>query len=385
MQKELTWAEIDLGAIDHNVRELRRLTRPSARLLVAVKANAYGHGAVAVARQALASGADALGVARLQEGIELRAAGLAAPILIFGYTPPAVADRLLAFDLTQTVSSLEGARALSAAALAAGGRVRAHIKVDSGMGRLGLLLGDEASCATAVAEIQAIAALPGLQAEGLFTHFAASDSRDKASARAQFEVFRRLLDALGAAGKAFDMRHAANSGAIIEMPETHLDMVRAGIALYGLWPSEEVDRRRAALRPAMTLKTRIIHLKRVPAGFKVSYGGTYTTPAPTTIATVAIGYADGFSRQFSSNGRMLLRGRAVPIVGRVCMDLTMLDVGGVPEAALEDEVVVFGRQGDAAVTADELAARRGTINYEITSAITARVPRYYLGRPPGAG
>jgi alanine racemase len=380
----LIWAEIDLKAIAQNVRALRRITNSEARLMAVVKANAYGHGVIEVARRALESGADVLGVARLNEGIALRKAGFDAPTLIFGYTPPALTKKLLEFDLTQTVWSYQTAAALSAA-VAARKALKVHLKVDSGMGRLGLLPDccrlsalDANSPAKALGEVEAIASLAGLRLEGVYTHFAAADSTDKSYTSKQFEIFAEFLDEIRKAGLDIPVCHAANSAAIIDLPETHLDMVRAGISIYGLYPSDEVDKDRIALQPAMTLKSRVVHLKKVPAGFKVSYGMTHETSKPTTIASVPVGYADGFSRLLSSRGHMLVGGRRAPIVGRVCMDTTMLDVGHVPGIDLEDEVVIFGRQQDASITADEIAASLNTINYEIVSSLTARIPRVYL-------
>lgn len=381
----LIWAEIDLDAVAANVRELRRITRPAARLLVAVKANAYGHGLVAVARQALAHGADALGVARLPEAVTLRSAGINAPVLIFGYTPPSDVEALVRHDLIQTVYAPETARAYAGRIGKSGGRLRVHLKVDTGMGRLGILPdsrrhvapGMDISGQTARGVLD-IAGLHELMLEGIFTHFASSDSADKGFAEEQFGTFMAFLDQLKRSGLEFEVRHAANSGAIIDMPHTHLDMVRAGVSLYGLYPSDEVDKSRIDLTPVMTLKARIVHLKKVPAGFPVSYGMTHTTPAPTTIATVPVGYADGFNRRLSNRGHMLVHGQKVPIVGRVCMDLTMIDVGGIPGVALEDEVVILGRQAGEAIPAEDIAGLLNTINYEITSAITARVPRIYL-------
>ena len=371
-------AEIDLDAIAHNVRELRRITRPKSRLMAVVKANAYGHGVAEVARQALKSGADCLGVARLDEGIQLRKAGFAdASILIFGPTPLSRAGKIMEFDLTQTVCSYESAHALSDIALSHGRKIRVHFKTDTGMGRLGTVLGTASDHRQQVAEVASLASLQGLELEGIFTHFAASDSADKSFTQKQFGIFTRFLSQLRDAGLNIPVRHAANSGAIIDHPETHLDMVRAGISLYGLYPSDEVDKSRLRLQPAMTLKSGIVHLKQVPAGFKISYGMTYETKTPTAIATVSVGYADGFSRLLSSQGHMLVRGQKAPIVGRVCMDLTMLDVGHIPDVCPEDEVVIIGKQGDASVTADEIATTLGTINYEIVSSITARVPRIY--------
>jgi alanine racemase len=374
----LLWAEVDLAAIEHNLRELRRITRPSARLMAVVKANAYGHGSVAVARAALQSGADFLGVARIDEALALRAAGLAAPILVLGYTPPERAAELLANDLTQTVFSPEAARLLSTTAVQKGRTLRVHLKVDTGMGRIGLPAGPQASPQAAVAAVLEIARLPGLELEGVFTHFASADSADKSFTHQQLERFMDLLDLLCQNGLEIPMRHAANSAAIIDLPETHLDMVRAGIALYGLYPSDEIAKNRIRLIPAMTLKARVVQVKSVPAGFSVSYGMTFRTERPTTIATIPVGYADGYSRALSSRGRMLIREKAVSIAGRVCMDMTMVDAGEIPEVAVGDEVVIFGRQGAARLGAEEVAEILGTISYEVVSALTARVPRVYV-------
>ena len=384
MYSPLTWAEIDLNAYAHNIKELRRVTRPGARLMAVVKANGYGHGAVEVARTALQNGAESLGVARLHEAVELREAGLEAPILIFGYSPPDSAETLINYDLTQTVYSPATAEELSDQA-ARKGKIKIHIKVDSGMGRLGLLLdelaggiSDDRSTANTIGDIAAISGLANLETEGIFTHFATADSADKSYANKQLDRFTDFLNRLDRAGLSPPVRHAANSGAVIDMPDSHLDMVRPGIATYGLYPSDEVNHRRVHLKPVMTLKSSIIHLKKVPAGFNISYGITFQTRNPTTIATVPVGYADGLNRLLSSRGHMLVHGHRIPIVGRVCMDLTMLDVGSLSGVAIEDEVVVFGPQGHEAVTADELASTLNTINYEIVTSITERVPRVYI-------
>lgn len=374
------WAEINLAAIDQNLKALQGLTDPAVRMLAAVKANAYGHGMVQVARQVVASGVHMLGVARTDEGIKLRKSGIDAPVLIFGYTSPDAVENLAAYDLTPTIFSYATAEAMSAAALAAGKRLTVHIKVDTGMGRIGLLTaglhpdGDSA----AVQEIERIVGLEGLIPEGIYTHFAAADSRDKTSARRQFERFMGTLSELAGKGITFPLRHAANSGAIIDMPETHLDMVRPGIAVYGLHPSDEMDKARIHLVPAMTLKAKIAQVKAVPAGFQVSYGSTYTTPRPTVVATVPVGYADGYRRTLSSRGIMLAGGRRVPVIGRVCMDLVMLDVGQVPGIQPEDEVVILGAQGDERISADEIAGWLDTINYEVVSTVMDRVPRLYV-------
>jgi alanine racemase len=385
LDNSLVRAEIDLKAIAHNVRELRRITHPDARLMGVVKANGYGHGAIEVARCALQNGAERLGVARIDEGIQLRAAGIKAPILIFGYTLPERIPEILEYDLTQTAYTPAFARALSRTAVSVGKKIRIHLKIDTGMGRLGLLsknfkshYSDEMINTTAVDETLAIAGLNGLELEGIFTHFATADSADKSYAENQLDLFLNYLSRVRKAGLDPEVKHAANSAALIDMPQSHLDMVRPGIAIYGLYPSAEVNKKRVSLRPAMALKTKVIHLKKVPAGFNISYGITYKTPKPTTIATVPIGYADGLNRLLSSRGQMLVHGKRVPIVGRVCMDLTMLDVGSIDNVQVGDEAVIFGRQGSESLTVDEMASSLNTINYEIVTTITARVPRVYL-------
>jgi alanine racemase len=381
----LTWAEIDLNAYAHNIRELRKKTRADAMLMAVVKANGYGHGAAEVARVALQNGAEWLGVARINEAINLRKAGLEAPILILGYTPADSVRRLIDFDLTQTIYTYDNASAFSKRALKLGKKISVHIKVDSGMGRLGMvahaLLPDKTIREANPDPFETIAeinGLKGLDVQGVFTHFATADSADKSYANRQLDIFLDFLQQLEQSGLRPPLRHAANSAALMELPASHLDMVRPGIATYGLYPSDEVDREGVMLRPVMALKSRIINLKKVTAGFNVSYGITYRTDRPTTIATVPIGYADGLNRLFSSRGQMIVRGQPVPIVGRVCMDLTMLDVGNLPDVGMEDEVVIFGRQDTACITADELASELNTINYEIVSSVMARVPRVYV-------
>ncbi|MCJ8500480.1 alanine racemase [Desulfatitalea alkaliphila] len=377
-------AEIDLAAVAHNVRLLRRITHPRARLLVAVKADGYGHGAVAVARTALAHGATDLGVAHLAEGLVLRRQGISAPILIFGHTPPQWADQMFTNNLTPTVFSTAAARVLSAAARRTGRRLPVHVKIDTGMGRLGFMCDAlrPTGSPSAVAELLETARLPGIDLQGIFTHFATADQSDLRSAQRQLDRFLDLLDQLERAGLSVALKHAANSGAILQMPAAHLDMVRAGIAVYGLPPSREVVSPEIDLQPVMSLKAPVIHLKTVPAGTSISYGGTYTTPRATRIATIPVGYADGYRRSLSNRGHMLVRGYRAPIVGRVCMDLTMIDVGEIPEVAVGDEVVIMGRQRDQAIDAGDLADLLDTIHYEVVSAITARVPRCYATAVP---
>jgi len=381
----LVWAEVDLKAIAHNIRSLRKLTNPSARLMAIVKANGYGHGANEAAKTALDNGSALLGVARAHEGVSLREAGFDVPILVLSNSPPSMAKSIIDYDLTQTISSLQGAEALNSASAKLKKSINIHLKVDSGMGRLGIQP-DCRRCNTeglnaapsAVEEVAAIVRLPNLELEGIFTHFATADDADKTYANQQLEIFMDFIEDLKRAGIDPPEKHAANSASIIDLPDTHLDMVRAGIATYGLWPSPEVSKSKIDLKPAMALKTRVAHLKKVPAGQKFSYGITYETSEPTTIATLPVGYADGLNRLLSSKGHMLVCGKRAPIVGRICMDQTMLDVGHIPEVELDSEVVIFGQQGNESITVDDFAAQIQTINYEVVCSITSRVPRVYL-------
>ncbi len=380
------WAEINLDAIAHNVRELRRITRPAARLMAVVKADGYGHGAEAVARTALAHGADMLAVARVDEGVQLRQAGFDAPILVMGPTFPAFADHIIDNDLIQGVTSLEEARGLAARAVERKAVIPIHLKVDSGMGRLGLVPDcgrpEHDPALPAVEEVRALNRLAGLRLEGIFTHFAAADETDKSFTTLQLDIFNTFLERLARAGVDGGMRHAANSAGIIDLPQAHLDAVRPGISLYGLYPSRAVDLHKIELRPALTVKSRILQVKEVPAGFSVSYGMTWKAPRATRIATVAAGYGDGIPRRLSNRGHMLVHGVAAPIAGRVCMDLIMLDVGAIEGVVPGDEVVLIGRQGDAEISAETVADLLDRINYEVVFTNLARVPRRYITNGP---
>ena len=374
------WAVIDIEAFSHNLMRLRGATAPGAMFMAVVKANAYGHGAIELARRAAALNADWLAVAGIEEAVALRTAGIGLPILIFGHTPADMAQALIENRLTPTLFSLEAAEKL-ARHLPKQSRLNVHIKVDTGMGRLGMMVTDDPKTLDAAAsEIRQIAALSGIRIQGLYTHFAEADAEDKTFTRLQLDRFRNLVAALADVRITPEIAHAANSAAVIDLPETHLDMVRPGISLFGAYPSDAVNRNRVRLKPVMSLKTRIIQVKAVPKGFPVSYSRTYVTHAPTTIATVPIGYADGYNRLFSSQGHMLVNGCKASVAGRVTMDLTLLDVGQVPGVAVGDEVVVMGAQQDLAITAEEMAKTLGTISYEIFTRISERVKRIYHHR-----
>lgn len=366
------WAEVDLSAIDHNVQEVRKVTSPMTKLMVVVKANGYGHGSVEVAKRVLASGADWLAVARIEEGLILRHAGIDCPILLLGYTPPNCYGQIIKNNFTQTVYNIEMARELNESAGTMGKKASVHIKVDTGMGRLGFLPGDEA-----VEQIGEVVALPHLTPEAIYTHFANADNSDKSYTNMQFQKFIDFVDCLKNKGISFKIHHTANSAAIIDHPETHLDMVRAGIMIYGLYPSQQVNKQKVNLKPAMTLKTIASHVKKVSAGTHISYGCRYCTQKESLIASLPLGYADGFTRMLS-NGEVLVRGQRAPVVGTICMDQCMIDVSQIPLVQYGDEVVVLGRQGSECISADELADKLGTINYEVVCMVSARVPRIYI-------
>jgi Alr-MurF fusion protein len=369
-----TWVEIDLSAIANNTRRIAEIIGPQVRILASLKADAYGHGALKVAHTVLHNGASMLGVATVSEAMPLRQEGLRAPILVFGYTPLWQMREAAHLDLTVTLYTLEAAQALSRAAASLGKTVKAHVKVDTGMGRLGMRAEETQEV---VQLVEAILGLPGLELEGIFTHFATADSGDeahKAHTRMQLERFQGVLRALRAKGLRPPLIHAANSAALLSLPESRFDMVRPGIALYGLDPSENV-RLPEGFRPALSFKTQVALVKSVPAGECISYGCAYTTERPMTIATLPVGYADGFRRGPANWGSVLIHGQEAPLLGRVCMDQCMVDVSHIPQVRVGDEVVLIGRQGQASLTAEQVAKRLGTIHYEVVSEILARVPR----------
>lgn len=367
-----TWTEIDLSNLEHNYRALRAMLPQGCRFLGVVKADAYGHGAVQVARRLETLGAEYLAVACLDEALELRQARITTPILILGYTPTERAEALLDNGITQTVYDVEMARALSNAAAAAGKTLKIHVKADTGMSRLGWLCGGEDQSAAAEAIAQ-VCALPGLEAEGIYTHFANADG-DEDYTMLQFTRFLDLLEALKERGITFAIRHCAASAAALKFPCTHLDMVRPGIALYGHYPDPSCEGLDGpGLRPVMTLKTRVASVKTVPAGTPVSYGCTHVLARETKLAALTIGYADGLPRLCSDKLEVLIGGQRAPIVGRICMDMCMADVTGL-DVAPGDEVEVFGEH----LPIEDVAALAGTIQYELLCAVSPRVHRAYL-------
>lgn len=367
------WAEINLSALSSNIRAFRNILPVNVRLMAVIKADGYGHGAYETAKIALKEKASMLGVASLEEGISLRQKGIEAPVLILGYTEPRQYRALLEAELIPTIFDWEAASLLSQEAGKLGKKAAVHVKLDTGMGRLGL-----SSPGETLNFLEKISKLPFISPEGIYTHFAAADRHDRSFTKKQLALFQNILDLCSKRGIEFSLRHAANSAAAIEYPETHFDMVRIGIGLFGYFPSGEVRRDRIKLFPVMSLKSRIVYLKKVAAGTPISYGGTYTAPKDTTIATVALGYGDGYSRLLSNKGYMLVRGKKAPVVGTVCMDYTMLDVGMIPGVTEGDEVVACGCQGEEMITAEDLAGLLGTISYEILCNISGRVPRVYV-------
>ncbi|HHV46563.1 MAG TPA: alanine racemase [Tissierellia bacterium] len=366
------WAEINLDNLAHNMREVKKSVKEGTLITAVVKANAYGHGSVYAARTFLKNGADRLAVATLAEAIELRNAGIDVPILILGYTPVSQYSSVIEHDITQTIYNLESAKAFSQTAGKLNKTGYIHIKIDSGMGRIGFLPTDKS-----VNDILEISKLPNIMVEGIFTHFATADEKDKTYTYTQYERFMYVINKLEERGLSIPVKHVSNSAAIIDLPDFNLNMVRAGIMLYGYYPSDEVHKERVNLLPAMSLKARISHVKAVPADTGISYGQIFVTKRESKIATIPIGYADGFTRMLSSKGEAYIKGRIVPIVGRICMDQCMLDVTEIEDVKVGDEVILFGYE-EGSLNADDIAAKLNTISYEILCMVGRRVPRVYV-------
>ena len=385
----LTWAEVDLEAISHNLHQIRnRVERNGARILAVVKDNAYGHGAVEVAQTAVGVPVHMLGVATVEEAVELRKAGIHLPILVLCCILPEQVEEVVRYGITQTVCDLNICELLSKAAAhpsvtpilafsRQGGRgVKVHVKIDTGMGRIGVRY-DEA-----IHFVKNITQLPHLTVQGIFTHFAAAET-DEAFTNLQLERFNSVISDLDRMGIHIPLKHAANSAACLGLPVSYsgsagilsLNMVRPGLMIYGLYPSGSPQE--IKLRPALSLKTRVVYLKEVPAGWSISYGRTYITERPTVVASLAIGYGHGYNRRLSNSGEALIRGVRASIIGAVCMDQCLCDVTHISGVSIGDEAILIGRQGDEEITADEVARKAGTISYEILCAINARVPRMY--------
>jgi alanine racemase len=368
-----TQALVDLAAIRHNLGLIRQLVGPKVKIMAAVKAFGYGHGIVEVSRTLLDSGVDWLGVGSVWEGKCLREEGIGGPILVLGPTVEREASLVASLHLSQVISSYTLAQALAAEARKQGKEVGIHLKLDTGMGRLGVRPEEALSLCTRLSN------LPGLRWEGLMTHFATSSFRDPDFTRAQLRAFHRTAQELERNGFRFSLHHAANSAAILGLPESHLDMVRPGIMLYGYFPGPEVPHH-LPLRPALTFRTEIAHLKAIRAGESVSYGREFIATRPTRVAILPVGYADGYRRGLSHRAQVIVRGQLAPVVGVVCMDMTAVDVTHIPEAKEGDEVILIGRQGDREISAELVARWLESIPYEVLTGIGARVPRVYVAR-----
>ncbi|RUS45353.1 alanine racemase [Cohnella sp. AR92] len=372
-----TVAEIDLDALEHNVRAFRSRLADGTKLLASVKANAYGHGAVESAKSAIAAGADYLGVAFLDEALQLRQGGVEAPILVLGYTPSEAFGIAREQGITLALyrqDQLDAIEKLSAH----GPKLKAHVKIDTGMGRLGVLPGPEAE-----RFLDRACSLPQLDVEGMFTHYAKADETDKTHSLMQAERFRGVAEYVRRSGLPISIIHAGNSAAGIDLPEQIGQMLRLGIGMYGLYPSDEVRKEEIELQPVLSLKTKIVHVKTVPPGEGISYGGRYVTTRSERVGTIPIGYADGFSRMLTGKAEVLLRGQRVPVLGAICMDQCMISLDAVESSSGStvepgEEVVLIGRQGDKVLTANEVADKLGTINYEVTCMLASRVPRVYM-------
>lgn len=366
------WAEVDLEKIRYNFRELKKALSQGTIVMAVVKADAYGHGVIPVARALVKEGAERLAVALPDEGLELREAGFTLPIQVLGEILSQQYQLMVDYDLIPTISKEETLQGINDLALKKGLKKKVHIKVDTGMGRIGITPDEEG-----VNFVLKATRLKGIEIEGIMTHFSTADEEDKHYVYQQWEKFNYFIKRVEEAGLKIRLKHAANSATVIDLPHLGLDLARPGIALYGLRPSSEVDQD-FPLKPVLSWKSRIVYLKRVPAGTAISYGATYQTERESIIATIPLGYADGYSRLLSNRGEVLIRGKRAPIRGRICMDQFMVDVTDIPEVKVGDEVILIGEQGGEEITATDLAEIIGTINYEITCSISKRVPRIYI-------
>ena len=367
-------ADIDLDAFRFNLDSIKKNINENTQIITVLKADGYGHGAVPLAKEAeKEERVWGIAVATVEEALELRRGGIKKPLLILGYTYQEDYDLIAEEELRPTVFKLSMAQELSQAALRKNKTIKIHIKIDTGMSRIGYR-----DLEKSVPEILEISRLPGLEIEGLFTHFARADEKETTPAYQQLEKYQAFQKALKEAGLKIPLCHCSNSAGIIRIPEANMDAVRAGIILYGLYPSEEVEKEPVPLKPLMTLKSHIAYIKTLEPGVQISYGGTYTTQKETRVATIPVGYADGYARSLSNKGWVLIRGKKAPILGRVCMDQFMVDVTDIPEVRELDEVILLGKSGDQQITMEELGELSGRFNYEFACCISKRVPRIYF-------
>ena len=371
--EERVLAIVDLDAIASNIKNIRAKVDKNSGIIGIIKADAYGHGSVETAKVLLDNGADWLAVAVVDEGLNLRKNGITAPILLLGYTPELRLNDVINNGFIQTVYSYDTAKKLSDAASALGKKAVIHIKIDTGMGRIGYRVNEESAD-----EIVKISKLPNIDVNGMFTHFSTADEADKSYTLEQYNKFVKMNDMLEERGLHIPIKHAANSAAIMDFDNMMFNMVRPGIILYGAYPSDEVKKENLSLSPAMSIKTHVSYVKDVNEGDSISYGRKYTAPSKRRIATIPVGYADGFIRAYSNGGKVLVRGEYAPIVGRICMDQFMVDVTDIDGVEVNDEVVLMGKQGDKEITADFIASVLDTINYEVFCTLSKRVPRQYI-------
>lgn len=366
------WAEIDLDAIKYNIDSIKRRV-DTKELIAVVKADAYGHGALDVSKTLVENGATKLAVAVITEAMELRHGNINTPIMILGYTPLEFAADLINYDIEQTIFDLEYATKLSEIALNLGKKAKVHVALDTGMGRIGFLINDNS-----LNEILKISSLKGLEVVGIFTHFATADESDKNYSNKQYKKFTDFNEKLVSKGVNIPLKHVSNSGAIIDMPNTYLDGVRAGIVLYGYYPSEDVLKQNLDLKKAISIKTQVAHVKILDKNEYVSYGRKFKAERKSIIATLPIGYADGYSRALTGKAKVIINGKFAPVVGTICMDQCMIDVTDIGDVHVGDEVIVLGKDKDLKFDADDMAKAMGTINYEVLCMIKQRIPRVYI-------
>ncbi len=366
------FAEINIDEIEENLKQIKAYVGYDKEIMVIIKADAYGHGAIPIARHLYEAGINSIGVATLNEAIALRKYNIDIPIVILGYSPEQEYDRLVKYDIIQTVYKTSIARGISQTAKTLDKKVKIHIKIDTGMTRLGFYPDKES-----VKSIIEISKLPNIEIDGIFTHFARADEENSEFTLQQIDKFNNFIELLKAEGLKIPKLHTANSAGMLRYKEAHFDIVRVGIALYGLYPSKEMEKSTVTLKPSLSLKSNIIFLKDVKANTAISYGGSYITEKDCKIATIPVGYGDGYPRSLSSKGRVLIRGEYAPIVGRICMDQFMVDVTHIENVSEGDEAVLIGQQGDNRITVEEIAELDGTINYEIVCQLGKRIPRVY--------
>lgn len=366
------WAEIDLDAIAYNTRNIKKLIGDKD-LIAVVKANCYGHGVIDIIPTLLENGASRFAVAMISEALEIRDNKITAPVMILGFTPLYLGEELINNNIEQTVYDLDYAKELSKIALTLNKKAKIHIAIDTGMGRIGFLPNEKS-----IDNITEICSLEGIEVIGIFTHFSTSDEKDKEYSHEQFTKMLSVMDTLKKRGIDIPLKHVANSGAIIDLPDTYLDAVRAGIILYGYYPSDEIDKNNLALKPALTLKATITNVKTLEKDMYVSYGRTFKTSNETIVATIPVGYADGYLRKLAENGKVIIKGEFAPIIGRICMDQFMIDVTNIPDVKIGDEVILLGEKNGLKYNADDMAKKLDTINYEVTCMLKSRLPRVYI-------